>query len=84
MTITDYINRKGIEALLDDRQDLCKGLLEAARIAIGSRCPEGHGNDEISLNGDGEAFCAACDEVYSLNEEACKCLRHLGYDVWAE
>lgn len=84
MTITDYINRKGIEALLDDRQDLSTGLLEAARIAVGNRCPEGHGDDEISLNGDGEAYCAACDEVYTLVEAACAKLQDLGYNVYAE
>jgi hypothetical protein len=84
MTITEYINRKGIEALLDNRQDLCKGLLHAARLATGSRCPEGHGGDEISFDNDGQAHCAACDEVYSLVEAACNHLQGLGYDVYAE
>ena len=84
MIITDYINRKCIEALLDNRQDLCTGLLEAVRLATGSRCPEGHGEDEISLNGDGEAYCAACDETYPLVVAACAKLQDMGYDVYAE
>ena len=84
MTITKYINTKTIEALLDNRQDRCKGLLEAARLATGSCCPEGHGEDEISFSRDGEAHCAECDEVYSLVEAACSKLQDLGYNVYAE
>lgn len=84
MTITEYINTKTIEALLDNRQAKINGLLRAAQIATGCKCPEGHGESEISLMRD-EAYCAACDEDYSPVAAAVDVLHDLGYyDVYAE
>jgi hypothetical protein len=85
MTILEYINDKTMHALLDDKQPVLNGLLEAAKLAIGSVCPEGHGEAVISFGHDGEAYCEACDERYSLTQAAVDKLHDLGfYDVYAE
>jgi len=84
MELMDYIHGKTVEALLDDRQDLLDGLLKAGQIAVGSRCPEGHGEDVISNGNEDELYCETCDEVYSGCEAACEILQDLGYNVYVE
>ena len=81
MTINEYINQETVKALLDDRQDLCKGLLVAAQLACGSRCPQGHGKDQIERGPDGEIFCEACGEYYETLDAAVEHLYDLGYNV---
>jgi len=80
MDISKFINTKTIEALLDNRQDLLNGLLEASELLLGVKCPAGlHGEDVISSGNEDELYCEACDEVYHACAAACDKLHELGY-----
>ena len=84
MTVSEYINKQTINALLDNNQKKLNGLLEAAQIACGAKCPEGHDGDQISFMNGGEMYCEVCDETYMSVEATVDRLQDLGFDVYAE